>query len=119
MRLLHDLHDAVSAVGRLHRGDRRPAATGRGAQGLRHPAQRRTLLFQQAFLDNIRRNGRLAELELVGQFEARAFWSDLSLPQFFKDAMLAPQLWRRGKLRVRNNKVKDRDVVRRVCFAQV
>ena len=35
--------------------------------------RRRTLLFQKAFLDNIRRNGRLRELELVGAFKLRAF----------------------------------------------
>ena len=40
----------------------------------------RTVLFQQAFLDNIRRNGRLSELELIGAFKTKAFLEDWSVP---------------------------------------
>lgn len=83
-------------------------------QGLAAPAQRRTILFQQAFLENIRRNGRLAELELVGAFKTQAFFGDLSVPMLFKDALLAPQLMRRGKLHLLPGKVKDRQVVERI-----
>ncbi len=84
------------------------------------PAQRRTVVFQQAFLDNIRRNGRLAEVELVRTFKTRAFWDDLSIPLLFKDALLAPQLLRRGKLHLRAGRVKDRKLVKRIfdkCLA--
>ena len=84
------------------------------------PAQRRTIVFQQAFLDNIRRNGRLGELELVRTFKTRAFWADLSIPLLFKDALLAPQLLQRGKLHLRAGRVKDRKLVKRIfdkCFA--
>ena len=82
--------------------------------GVASPAQRRTILFQQAFLDNIRRNGRLAELDLVRQFKTQGFLNDLSVPQLFKDALLGPQLLRRGKLHLRSRRVKDRKLVGRI-----
>jgi heterodisulfide reductase subunit C len=83
-------------------------------QGAVPPSQRRTLLFQQAFLENIRRNGRLAELELVRNFKTKAFFADLSIPMLLKDALLAPQLMRRHKLHLRAGKVKDRQLVTRI-----
>lgn len=88
--------------------------------GVAAPAQRRTILFQQAFLDNIRRNGRLAELDLVRKFKTQGFLDDLSVPQLFKDALLGPQLLRRGKLHLRSRRVKDRKLVGRIfarCLA--
>lgn len=88
--------------------------------GFASPAQRRTILFQRAFLDNIRRNGRLAELELVRKFKTQGFLDDLSLPQLFKDALLGPQLLQRGKLHLRSRRVKDRKLVGRIfarCLA--
>ena len=62
------------------------------------PDQRRTVAFQKAFLDNIRRNGRLNELELVGQFKTMAFLGDLNVPMLFKDAMLGPKMLGKRKL---------------------
>lgn len=82
--------------------------------GVASPEQRRTILFQQAFLDNIRRNGRLAEVELIGQFKTKAFLGDLNIPMLMKDAMLAPQLLRRGKFHLMGEKVKDRGIVDRI-----
>ena len=78
------------------------------------PAQRRTALFQRAFLRNIRRNGRLNELELVGEFKTSNFLSDLEIPFLFKDATLAPRLRACGKLRFNGPKVRDRDLVDRI-----
>jgi heterodisulfide reductase subunit C len=78
------------------------------------PAQRRTVLFQQAFLQNIRRNGRLNELELIGMFKTRGFLGDLNVPFLFKDSMLAPRMMRRGKFHLTGEKVRDREVVRRM-----
>ena len=75
---------------------------------------RRTVLFQQAFLANIRRNGRLRELELVGEFKTRGFFHDLSVPLLFKDAMLGPKMLARRKLHFLGGRVKDRGVVRRI-----
>lgn len=83
-------------------------------QGLASPEQRRTILFQQAFLDNIRRNGRLAEVELIGIFKTKVFLGDLNIPMLMKDAMLAPQLLRRGKFHLMGEKVKDRGIVDRI-----
>lgn len=82
---------------------------------------RRTLVFQQAFLDTIRRHGRLNELELIATFKARGFAKDASLPLLFKDAMLAPRLARLRKMHVRGERLADRDVVRRIfdrCMRQ-
>ncbi len=78
------------------------------------PAQQRTVLFQKAFLRNIRRNGRLNELELVGTFKTSAFLNDLEIPFLFKDAALAPRLKARGKLKLNGAKVRDREVVDRI-----
>ena len=76
--------------------------------GLAAPAQQRTIAFQQAFLQNIRRNGRLNELELVGQFKTSVFFKDLNLPFLFKDALLAPKMMQRGKFHLTGEKVRDR-----------
>jgi heterodisulfide reductase subunit C2 len=78
------------------------------------PAQQRTILFQKAFLRNIRRNGRLNELELVGSFKTSAFLDDLQIPFLFKDAALVPKMKARGKLKLNGVKVNDRDVVSRI-----
>jgi heterodisulfide reductase subunit C len=78
------------------------------------PAASRTVLFQKAFLRNIRRNGRLHELELVGTFKTSTFLNDLAIPFLFKDAMLAPRMTARGKLKLSGEKVRDRAVVGRI-----
>jgi heterodisulfide reductase subunit C len=83
-------------------------------QGLASPERLRTVIFQQAFLDNIRRNGRLCELELIGAFKTKSFFRDKSLSLLFKDAMLAPQLFKRKKFHPRGERVQDRSVVRRI-----
>ena len=84
------------------------------AEGQIAPSQRRTVAFQEAFLNNIRRNGRLAELELVGEFKTRSFLNDLNLPLLLKDTLLAPKMLRRGKLHLASRRVKDRGVVQRI-----
>jgi len=75
---------------------------------------KRVLAFQRAFLDNIRRNGRIDEMELVAQFKTMAFLKDFNIPLLMKDALLGPKLLRRGKLHLRGEKVRDRAVVRRI-----
>ncbi len=82
---------------------------------------RRTVLFQKAFLQNIRRNGRLNELELIAVFKTTAFLGDRSVPLLFKDAMLAPKMRARGKLHLVGEKVHDRRLVDRIfarCLAR-
>ena len=78
------------------------------------PAAHRTVIFQKAFLHNIRRNGRLNELELVGVFKTRGFIKDLDIPFLFKDSLLAPRMMKRGKFHLKGEKVEDRDLVGRI-----
>jgi len=78
------------------------------------PAAHRTIVFQKAFLNTIRRNGRLNELELTGLFKTQAFFADIDIPFLFKDAALAPRLSKKKKLHFTGERVQDRDVVRRI-----
>jgi len=78
------------------------------------PQQRRTVVFQKAFLDNIRRHGRLNEIELIALFKGEVFLRDRALPVLFEDADLAPKLQRRGKLDLIGEQVRDRGVVARI-----
>jgi len=83
-------------------------------RGLASPTQKTVVAFQRAFLNNLRRNGRLDEIELIAEFKLRALPSERSLRFLFKDAGLAPQLQMRKKLHLRGEKVKDRALVRRI-----
>lgn len=76
--------------------------------------QHAVVAFQKAFLDNIRRNGRLAELELIGLYKADVVWNTGRIGVLFKDAGLAPQLNKRKKLHLLPEKAKDRGVVERI-----
>ncbi len=77
-------------------------------------AQLRTRLFLRAFLQNIRRNGRLNELELIGMFKASALVNDLDIAFLFKDALLAPALLKRKKFHLTGERVRDRGIVKRI-----
>lgn len=83
-------------------------------RGTVSPRQRRTMIFQKAFLANIRRHGRLNELELIALFKGEVFLRDRALPVLFEDAGLAPQLQRRGKLHLTGEQVRDRGGVARI-----
>src|SRR5208337_448321 len=48
-------------------------------RGVATPEQQRTVLFQKTFLRNIRRNGRLNELELIADFKISTFLHGRSL----------------------------------------
>jgi heterodisulfide reductase subunit C2 len=78
------------------------------------PAMKRTVLFQQAFLRNIKKNGRLHELSLVRNFKLSAFIGDWSVPLLIKDALLAPQMLKRNKLHFKTEKVRDLGIVERI-----
>ena len=84
------------------------------AMGKVAPSQQPTVAFQSAFLDNIRRNGRLAELELIAQFKSAVFFRTGRPAFLFHDAGLAPQMSRRRKLHLRPERVHDRKVVERI-----
>ena len=83
-------------------------------RGMASEERLRTVVFQRAFLDNIRRNGRLCELELIGMFKTKAFLRDGNVGLLFKDAMLAPQLMKRKKFHLRGERVRDRSIVQRI-----
>lgn len=74
----------------------------------------RVLVFQRAFLDNIRRHGRTNEVELIMQFKTLGFLKDRNIRLLMKDALLAPKLMQRGKFHLRGESVRDRAVVRRI-----
>jgi heterodisulfide reductase subunit C len=78
------------------------------------PEQQRIVLFQKAFLRNIRRNGRLNELELIAEFKISTFLRGRSLSFLFKDATLAPELMKRKKFHLVGEKANDRAVVARI-----
>jgi heterodisulfide reductase subunit C len=77
-------------------------------------AARSVVVFQSAFLDNIRRYGRLNEIDLIARFKTEVFLRGRSLPFLFRDAGLAPGLQKRGKLHLAGEKVRDRAVVNRI-----
>ena len=83
-------------------------------EGVASEDRRRTVLFQQAFLENIRRNGRLRELELIRDFKTRGFFQDGSLPLLLKDVTLAPKLMKRSKFHFFGERVKDCGLVARI-----
>jgi hypothetical protein len=83
-------------------------------RGAATPEQQRTVLFQRAFLNNIRRNGRLNELELIGEFKLSTFLHGRSLSFLLKDATLAPELMKRKKFHLVGEKARDRAVLARI-----
>ncbi len=83
-------------------------------EGAIPPERQRIYLFQKAFLDNVRKYGRVNEVELIRQFKTGAFLKDFDVPLLMKDATLAPKLMQRGKFHFRGEKVKDRAVVGRI-----
>ena len=84
------------------------------AEGMVAPSEQPVVAFQQAFLDNIRRNGRLAELELIAQFKTAVFFRTGRPAFLFKDAGLAPQMGKRKKLHLLPGKARDRKVIERI-----
>jgi heterodisulfide reductase subunit C len=84
------------------------------AQGKAPESARRTWLFLRAFLDNVRRNGRVHELDLVRRFKTSTFLRELNVPFLFKDAMLGPKMFRRGKLHLAARRARDRALVNRI-----
>ena len=78
------------------------------------PAARQVVAFQQAFLDDIRRNGRLYELDLIARFKLGTLRQTGRLGILFKDAGLAPQLQKRKKLHFTPERTRDVAVVDRI-----
>lgn len=77
--------------------------------------------FQKAFLENVRKNGRLNEVQLTADFKKKVFFRTGSFSALMKDAGLAPQLNKRKKLHLISEKAQDRKVVGRIfgrCMEQ-
>jgi heterodisulfide reductase subunit C len=83
-------------------------------EGKVSPAARTVVAFQRAFLDNIKRNGRLNELELIARFKLDVLLRTRQLRFLFKDAGLAPQLMSRKKLHLTSERARDLEVVGRI-----
>ncbi len=76
---------------------------------------KRIVLFQKSFLNNLRRNGRTNELELVAEYKIRGFFTDGNPFLAMKDAMLGPTMLAKGKLHLKpGSPVKDKALVRRI-----
>jgi len=84
------------------------------ARGVAASGEYLVVAFQKIFLENIRRNGRLNELELIGHFKMDVLLHTGRIPFLFKDAGLAPQLGKRKKLHLIPGKARDRGVVDRI-----
>jgi heterodisulfide reductase subunit C2 len=78
------------------------------------PSCRPVVDFQRAFLDNVRRHGRLYELELIARFKTEVFLGTRRFGFLFKDASLAPKLRKRKKLQIFPRRARDRKVVERI-----
>jgi heterodisulfide reductase subunit C2 len=78
------------------------------------PAARQIVAFQQAFLEDVRRNGRLYELDLIARFKLSTMRQTGRLGVLFQDAGLAPQLQKRKKLHFTADKANDTAVVDRI-----
>jgi heterodisulfide reductase subunit C len=83
-------------------------------RGLAAREQQPVIAFQRAFLDNVRRNGRLNEIELIARFKLNVVRQTGRLGFAFKDAGLAPQLSQRKKLHLFSEKAHDRGLVDRI-----
>jgi heterodisulfide reductase subunit C len=83
-------------------------------EGKVSPEAQTVVAFQRTFLDNIRRNGRLNELDLIARFKLDVALHGWQLSFLFKDAGLAPQLLSRKKLHLASERARDCEVVGRI-----
>jgi heterodisulfide reductase subunit C len=83
-------------------------------RGMASKQQDAVVLFQKAFLDNVRRNGRMNEIQMIARYKIEGFAAIRRLGFLFNGAMLAPRMHMRNKLHIIGEKVRDRGVVRRI-----
>jgi heterodisulfide reductase subunit C len=76
-------------------------------RGLVHPKAKDILAFHQAFLETIRRSGRLHEVGLISSYKLRTM-------HLLQDVLLAPKLMARGKLNPLPHSIAGKDAVRRI-----
>lgn len=72
-----------------------------------HPKAKKILAFCKAFLDSVKKKGRLFEVGMVMGYK-------LGSKDFFADIGLAPKMFLKGKLKLRPHPVKGRDAIRKL-----
>ncbi len=77
------------------------------ARGLVHPKAKDILAFHEAFLDTIKRGGRLHEVGLISTYKLRTL-------HLFQDVLVAPKLLARGKLSLLPHAIAGRAAVARI-----
>ncbi len=77
------------------------------ARGTIHPAAKDILAFHRAFLNTIRRGGRLHEVGLIAEYKLRT-------GHLLQDVLMAPKLMARGKLSVLPHGIEGKEAVRRI-----
>ena len=77
------------------------------------PGEANVVKFHKAFLDSIRRHGRVSELEMVGLYKlaARDFFS-------FGDTKVAWEMFKRGKLKLWPENIQGKEEVRNMFQGQ-
>ncbi len=77
------------------------------SEGKVHPKARNLIAFHQSFLHTIERTGRLHEMSLIVDYK-------LHSGKLFQDVTLAPEMFRKGKLHLLPEKIKDRKSIARL-----
>ena len=76
-------------------------------RGLVNPRAKDILAFHEAFLDTIRRTGRLYEVGLISQYKLKTL-------HLLQDVLSAPGLLMRGKLKLLPHKIEGQNEVERI-----
>jgi len=76
-------------------------------RGLAHPKAKEILAFHEAFLDSIKKNGRLHEVGLI-------FCYKLKTMHLFQDVLVAPKLLGRGKLKLMPHSIQGKEAIKRI-----
>ena len=76
-------------------------------RGLVHPQAKDILAFHEAFLDSIRRSGRLHEVGLISAYKLKTF-------HLLQDVLVAPKLLARGKLNPLRHGIEGKAEVARI-----
>lgn len=87
------------------------------------PAEPEVVLFHRAFLDSVRRHGRVFELGMLARYKWAAFWTGFrkgrqSLKDWagrlWQDAQLGLAMFRRGRLHFWPNRIRSRGQIRQM-----
>ena len=80
-----------------------------------HPKQKRVVAFQRAFLNAVKRNGRINEIEMVAEYKIRGFLGDANPILAMKDADLGLPMLMRNKLHIKiGSPIKNKALVKRI-----